>query len=56
MENFAILSRDDLARKKITDEMKLATDTQTKYENQLKKMALPVIVGLVMFSIDLHAN
>jgi hypothetical protein len=27
--------------------MKIAADKQAKYENQLKKMGLPVIVGLV---------
>lgn len=48
IENFAIISRDDIARrKKIADDMKVAADRQAKYENQLKKMGLPVIVGLV---------
>ena len=30
--------------------MKLASDRQNKYETQLKKMGLPVIVGLVKFN------
>lgn len=48
IENFAIITRDDVARKKVANEMKLASDRQNKYENQLKKMGLPVIVGLVI--------
>lgn len=47
MDNFAIISRDDLSRRKIADEMKIAADKQAKYESQLKKMGIPVIVGLV---------
>lgn len=47
MDNFAIISRDDLSRRKVADEMKVAADKQAKYENQLKKMGIPVIVGLV---------
>lgn len=47
MDNFAIISRDDLSRRKVADEMKIAADKQAKYESQLKKMGIPVIVGLV---------
>lgn len=48
MENFAVISRDDLSRRKVADEMKIAADKQAKYESQLKKMGIPVIVGLVI--------
>lgn len=47
MDNFAVISRDDLSRRKVADEMKIAADKQAKYESQLKKMGIPVIVGLV---------
>jgi hypothetical protein len=47
VDNFAIISRDDITRRKAADEMKIAADRQAKYENQLKKMGIPVIVGLV---------
>lgn len=47
MDNFAIISRDDLSRRKVADEMKIAADKQAKYESQLKKMGIPVIVGMV---------
>lgn len=49
MDNFAIISRDDLSRRKVADEMKVSADKQAKYETQLKKMGIPVIVGLVSF-------
>jgi hypothetical protein len=51
MDNFAVISRDDLSRRKVADEMKIAADKQAKYESQLKKMGIPVIVGLVNYSI-----
>lgn len=51
MDNFAIISRDDLSRRKVADEMRVAADKQAKYENQLKKMGIPVIVGLVKYSL-----
>lgn len=47
MDNFAVISRDDLSRRKVADEMKIAADKQAKYESQLKKMGIPVIVGMV---------
>lgn len=47
MDKFAVISRDDLTRRKVADEMKMATERQAKYESQLKKMGIPVIVGLV---------
>jgi hypothetical protein len=47
MDNFAIISRDDLTRRKVADDMKIAAEKQAKYESQLKKMGVPVIVGLV---------
>lgn len=46
MDSFAVISRDDLSRRKVADEMKLAADKQSKYESQLKRMGVPVIVGL----------
>lgn len=46
MENFAILSRDELTRRKANDEIKLSADKQAQYEHHLKKMGVPVIVGL----------
>lgn len=52
MDNFAIISRDDLSRRKVADEMKIAADKQAKYESQLKKMGIPVIVGLVNVDIS----
>lgn len=52
MDNFAIISRDDLSRRKIADEMKMAADKQAKYESQLKKMGIPVIVGLVKIIVQ----
>jgi hypothetical protein len=48
IDNFAVISRDDLSRRKVADEMKAAADKQAKYESQLKKMGIPVIVGLVI--------
>lgn len=50
MENFAIISRDEIARRKMADEMKVAADRQARYEGQLKKMGIPVIVGLVCYA------
>jgi hypothetical protein len=50
IENFAIISRDEIARRRVADEMKVAADRQAKYEAQLKKMGIPVIVGLVRMS------
>jgi hypothetical protein len=47
MDNFAIISRDDLSRRKVADDMKISADKQAKYESQLKKMGIPVMVGLV---------
>jgi len=46
MDNFASISRDELSRRKVADEMKAAAERQSKYESQLKKMGIPVIVGL----------
>lgn len=55
MDNFAVISRDDLSRRKVADEMKVSADKQAKYESQLKKMGIPVIVGLVSFaSVELE--
>lgn len=51
MDSFAVISRDDLSRRKVADEMKIAADKQAKYESQLKKMGIPVIVGLVNFLV-----
>lgn len=48
MDKFAVISRDDLSRRKVADEMKMMADRQAKYESQLKKMGIPVIVGLVI--------
>lgn len=48
MDKFAVISRDDLSRRKVADEMKMMADRQAKYETQLKKMGIPVIVGLVI--------
>lgn len=48
MDKFAVISRDDLSRRKVADEMKMMADKQAKYELQLKKMGIPVIVGLVI--------
>lgn len=47
MDTFAIISRDDLSRRKVADDMKMTAEKQAKYESQLKKMGIPVIVGLV---------
>lgn len=47
IDNFAIISRDDIVRRKIADEMKLSANKQAEYEGYLKKMGIPVIVGLV---------
>ncbi|KAL7034425.1 hypothetical protein ACKWTF_007961 [Chironomus riparius] len=46
IDNFAIISRDDIVRRKIADEMKLSANKQAEYEGYLKKMGIPVIVGL----------
>jgi hexosaminidase len=51
MDSFAIISRDDLTRRKVADEMKIAADKQAKYESQLKKIGVPVIVGLVSLRV-----
>lgn len=48
MDKSAVISRDDLSRRKVADEMKMMADRQAKYESQLKKMGIPVIVGLVI--------
>lgn len=47
IENFAIISRDEIVRRKIADEMKMSANKQAEYEGYLKKMGIPVIVGLV---------
>lgn len=47
IDNFAIISRDEIVRRKIADEMKLSANKQAEYEGYMKKMGLPVIVGLV---------
>lgn len=56
MDKFAVISRDDLSRRKVADEMKMMADKQAKYESQLKKMGIPVIVGLVICNNQLSQS
>jgi hypothetical protein len=42
-----LIDENEIERKKKMEEMKIMTETQRKYESQLKKMGIPVINGLV---------